>query len=203
MPPAPMSAEDWDTRYAGTELVWGAAPNRWVEQETSGLPTGAALDLACGEGRNSLWLANRGWRVTGVDFSPEAIGKATTLSDGQPVTWLCADATRLQLPVLFDLVLLVYLQLPEPERRAAVNSGWAALSPGGTLLVIAHDSRNLTEGVGGPQDPSALYTAADVRGDILTVDPAAIVERCESVLRPVAGSARPAIDALFRARKSS
>lgn len=196
-----MSADDWDARYAGTELVWGAAPNMWVERETSGLPTGTALDLACGEGRNSLWLAARGWRVTGVDFSPEAIGKADTLSAGQPVTWLCADATRLQLPVLFDLVLVVYLQLPEPERRAAMNSGWAALAPGGTLLVIAHDSRNLTEGVGGPQNSAVLYTAADVREDILALDPAAIVERCESVLRPVPDSARPAIDALFRASK--
>lgn len=203
MTPASMSAADWDARYAGSDLVWGTGPNMWVERETSGLSTGTALDLACGEGRNALWLAAQGWRVTGVDFSPEAISKATTLGAGQPVTWLCADATSLQLPVLFDLVLLVYLQLPQPERSTALEKGWAAVAPGGTLLVIAHDARNLADGVGGPQDPAALYTADDVRDNIIALDPAAIVERCESVLRPVAGSARPAIDALFRARKDA
>jgi len=62
-----MSAADWDSRYRGTDLVWGATPNMWVEQETTGLAPGLALDLACGEGRNSIWLAARGWRVTGVD----------------------------------------------------------------------------------------------------------------------------------------
>ncbi len=137
MTSASMSAGDWDARYAGSDLVWGAGPNVWVERETSGLPPGTALDMACGERRNSLWLAAQGWRVTGVDFSPEAIRKAETVGAGQPVTWLCADATGLQLPLLFDLVLMVYLQLPQPERSAALGSGWALLAPGGTLLVIA------------------------------------------------------------------
>jgi SAM-dependent methyltransferase len=166
------------------------------------LPAGTALDLACGQGRNSLWLCEQGWRVTGVDFSCEAIGKAETLSAGKPITWLRADVTCLDLPVLFDLALLVYLQLPQPQRRAALKTAWSALAASGTLLVIAHDSRNLRDGVGGPQDPAVLYTAEDVCDDILALDPGAFVQRCESVLRPVAGSARPAIDALFRARKT-
>lgn len=101
--PASMSAVDWDERYAGHDLVWGGGPNVWVERETADLPLGAVLDLACGEGRNSIWLATLGWRVTGVDFSAEAIRKAQTLSEGRlgediPVTWLCADAAALDLP---------------------------------------------------------------------------------------------------------
>ena len=200
------SAEEWDSRYRGSELVWGTAPNRWVEREVAALPPGRALDLACGEGRNSIWLAHRGWQVTGIDFSAEAIGKARTLAqgaDGQAATvdWRCADATTIELPAEFDLVLLVYLQLPAPGRRAAVAAAWRALAPGGTLIVIAHDSDNIEHGVGGPQDPAVLYTAADIASDLAAIDASAEVELVERVERPVATADRPALDALFRARK--
>ncbi len=202
-----MSAKDWDERYRDRELVWGSTPNVWVEREVTPLPRGRALDLACGEGRNSVWLARHGWRVTGVDFSTEAIGKSRALAEQQlgeldSVEWICANATSLELPAQYDLVLLVYLQLPEPERRAALSSAWSALAPGGTLLVIAHDSDNLAHGVGGPQDPSVLYSAEDVRADVVALDPEVRVETCDRVLRPVVGSERPAVDALFRAVKS-
>lgn len=55
--------------------------------------------------------------------------------------------------------MVIYLQLPQPARRTALLRAWQALAPGGTMLVVPHDSRNLTDGVGGPQDPSARYTA--------------------------------------------
>jgi hypothetical protein len=61
---------------------------------------------------------------------------------------------------------LAYLQLPEPERRTAVRVAFGALAVGGTLVVVAHDSTNLTEGTGGPQDPAVLYTAEEVLGDL-------------------------------------
>ena len=56
-----MDANAWDERYAATELVWSAGPNQFVEHEVADLPPGRALDLACGEGRNARWLADRGW----------------------------------------------------------------------------------------------------------------------------------------------
>jgi SAM-dependent methyltransferase len=203
-----MSADEWDARYRDRELVWGAAPNRWVERETAALPPGRALDLACGEGRNSIWLAQRGWRVVGVDFSAEAIRKARTLSEGADgprvsVDWRCADATTIELPAEFDLALLVYLQLPAQRRRAAVAAAWRALAPGATLIVIAHDSDNLEHGVGGPQDASVLYTAADVEGDLAALGASVQVELVQRVSRPVEGADRPALDALFRGRKDA
>jgi SAM-dependent methyltransferase len=205
---ASMSADEWDSRYRDRELVWGAAPNRWVERETAALPPGRALDLACGEGRNSIWLAQRGWWVVGVDFSAEAIRKARTLAEGADgsklnVDWRCADATAIELPAEFDLVLLVYLQLPEQRRRAAIAAAWHALAPGGTLLAIAHDSENLEHGVGGPQDPSVLYTAEDVAGDLAALGASVQTELVERVSRPVEGADRPALDALFRGRKDT
>ena len=202
-----MSAADWDDRYRGSGLVWSATPNMWVEQEASRLTPGRALDLACGEGRNSIWLAHRGWQVTGVDFSSAAISKAQTLAEAQdppviPIDWRCADATTFQSSLEFDLALLVYLQLPARQRRAAVRSAWNSLAPHGHLLVIAHHSDNLEHGVGGPQEPAALYTAADIVADLAEVDPAAAVERAERVRRPVQGTDRPALDTLVRASKT-
>lgn len=163
-----MSAKDWDERYRDSELLWGSTPNIWVEREVTPLTPGWALDLACGEGRNSVWLARQGWRVAGVDFSAEAISKARALaeqrlSEGAPIEWICADATALELPAQYDLVLVVYLQLHGPQRRAALRAAWSALAAGGTLLVIAHDSDNLAHGVGGPQDPSVQPSVVDAR----------------------------------------
>ena len=71
-----MKRERWNRRYAETESLWSPAPNRFLVAEVESLPPGRALDLACGEGRNALWLARLGWRVTGVDFSDVAIARA-------------------------------------------------------------------------------------------------------------------------------
>ena len=70
-----MDADGWNRRYAEKELVWSAGPNRFLAAEAADLAPGRALDLACGEGRNALWLAEQGWRVTAVDFSGVAVEK--------------------------------------------------------------------------------------------------------------------------------
>jgi len=75
-----VDRHDWDARYAETELVWSAEPNRFVETELAALAPGRALDLAAGEGRNAIWLATRGWTVTVVDFSRVALEKASNLA---------------------------------------------------------------------------------------------------------------------------
>jgi SAM-dependent methyltransferase len=201
-----VDAEDWDRRYAGTELLWTATANQFVVSELSGLTPGTALDVACGEGRNAIWLANQGWQVTGVDFSTVALDKARALADrlvdpaAEPVTWLRADATT-GLPELdrldgFDLVLLAYLQLPAPSRTAALIGASGHLAPGGRLLVVAHDSSNLTDGVGGPQDPAVLYTAGDVLADLEGAG--LTILRADRVARPVSvdGQQRTAWDVL-------
>jgi len=160
-----MDAAAWDERYAATDQVWSTGPNQFVAAELSDLPPGRALDLACGEGRNALWLARQGWSVTAVDFSSVAVERGRRLADDLAIDWEVGDALRAPLPTV-DLVLLAYLQLPEAERRTAVRRGFGALAPGGTLFVVAHDSTNLTDGTGGPQDPAVLYTAEDVLTDL-------------------------------------
>lgn len=192
-----FDAQYWDDRYRAAPSVWGAEPNLWVAQEAADLPPGRALDLACGEGRNAIWLAARGWQVTAVDISEVALEKGAAA--GADVTWVRADATTYHSPEPVDFALLCYLQLPAPGRRAAVRAAADALSPGGTLLVIGHDSRNRLEGTGGPQDPDVLFTADDIAADLEGTG--LRVEKATEVLRPVAGAERPAIDALLRAAR--
>ncbi len=193
-----MDSAAWDARYRAVDLVWGAPPNRWVADELTGMPPGRAVDLACGEGRNALWLAGQGWQVSGIDFSPVAIGKARALDTRGLVDWLVGDVTSYRAGPA-ELVLVCYLQLAAPQRRAAVRAAADALAPGGVLLMVAHDSRNLLDGTGGPQDARVLYTAHDVVGDLDGTGLA--IERATEVQRPVQGADRPAIDALLRARR--
>lgn len=195
-----MDAAGWDERYRSAELVWGAPPNRFVVAELDDVAPGVAVDLACGEGRNAHWLAARGWQVTGVDFSRVAIEKARQLAPLPGLQFRCADAIDYRPETPVDLALLCYLQLPAPQRRAAVRNAAAMLAPGGAVLVVAHALRNLTDGVGGPQDAGVLCTPAQLVDDL---DGTGLqVERAEEVLREVDGSDRPAIDLIVRARRS-
>lgn len=163
-----MDAHAWDERYAARDLVWSREPNQFVAREVGDLPPGTAVDLGAGEGRNAIWLAARGWRATAVDFSQVALDKGARLAAdaGTEVAWVCADVTAWQPAEPVDLVVVAYLQLPAAQRRRAVQGAARMLAPGGTLLLVAHDSTNLDEGTGGPQDPRVLMDADDVLGDL-------------------------------------
>jgi SAM-dependent methyltransferase len=203
-----MDAAAWNDRYAAAEFVWSTEPNQFLAAEVAGLTAGSALDLACGEGRNAVWLATLGWDATGVDFSDVGLAKAAKLAEANEVTaktrWVCADATSWVPDEQFDLVAVAYLHLSEPLRRAAMSVAVAALAPGGTLVVIGHDATNITEGVGGPPDPAVLYGPDDIVGDLHSADLALVVERAERVLRAVrvetdgVAEERHAIDCLVR-----
>ena len=102
----------WDERYAPAELIWTAEPNRFLVTEVNGLAPERALDLACGEGHNAVWLATQGWEVTGVDFSRAGLDKAHHLAQQHQVTvqWIRADVITYQPPPPgFDLVAILYL----------------------------------------------------------------------------------------------
>jgi len=194
-----MQREDWDRRYSEPNLLWSATPNRFLVQEVADLPPGRALDLACGEGRNALWLAELGWRVTAVDYSSVAIAKAQARAaqESAEIEFLCADLIDYEpQEKAYDLVLVLYLQLPAEQRRLVLARAKQALAPGATFLLVGHDLVNMTEGVGGPTDPGVLYTPEDIVSELRGLE----VEKAERVLRDVADEDRPAIDALVRAR---
>ncbi len=199
-----MGREAWNRRYAGQELLWTARPNRFLVAETNDLEPGRALDLACGEGRNAVWLAEQGWQVTGVDFSDAALEKALALAESRGVeaAWVQADLLDFR-PGRhsYDLVIVFYLQVPEASRRPVLKAAADAVASAGTLLLVAHDSSNLEHGHGGPRDPVVLYTAGDVVADL---DGTGLeIVRAEVVERPVdtPDGERTALDALVRARR--
>jgi SAM-dependent methyltransferase len=203
-----VDSSTWDARYAGTDLVWSATPNQWVEQVAGGLAPGRVLDLAGGEGRNALWLADRGWQATVVDFSQVALDRANALAVqrfgavNQRLVTVNADLlTYRPEPASFDLVLVVYLHLLAHDRRAVMRMAATAIAPRGRLLLVAHDATNLTAGVGGPQDPRVLYTCADVEADL--AGSGLVIERTGTVLRAVdtENGPRHAVDALLLANR--
>jgi SAM-dependent methyltransferase len=195
-----MQREDWDQRYASVESLWAAEPNRFLVAETSGLTPGRALDLACGEGQNTVWLATLGWTVTGVDYSEVAIAKARARAarEGVDAEFVCADLLEYEAePNSFDLVLLLYVHLPPAEFRAVLGKAQAALADGGTIVVIGHDWTNLADGVGGPSDPSILHAPDEIADELAELE----IEKAMQVYRDVPGHDRDAIDALVRARR--
>ncbi|MGL5827369.1 MAG: class I SAM-dependent methyltransferase [Nocardioides sp.] len=183
-----MDAVDWDQRYAAVDLMWSSAPNQFVVAECAQLVPGRALDLAAGEGRHAIWLAEGGWRVTAVDFSQVALDRGRARALSAAITWECADATRWHSRPVHDLALIAYLQLPAGERAVAIGTAFDSLVVGGSLVLIGHDSTNLTEGSGGPQDAGVLYTAQDVLGDL--ADRSFEMVRAERVERSIPGEHR-------------
>ena len=195
-----MRREDWDARYAAVENLWARRPNRFLVAETQSLSPGRALDLACGEGQNSIWLASLGWEATGVDFSPVAIAKARSRAaqESSGAEFLCADLVEFRPGSgRFDLAIVLYLHIARSERRLVLERAAEALSPGGTFLFVGHALDNLEHGVGGPRDPDLLCTPDEIAAEL----PGLEIEKAEHVLRDVDDADRPAIDVLVRARR--
>lgn len=200
-----MDRTTWDRRYAGSELVWTAAANRSLVTEVGALAPARALDLACGEGRNAIWLAERGWQVTGVDFSTVGLHKAKQLADARGVSaeWVAADLNDYQPdPQAFELVIVLYLQVPAAERTLILRNAAVAVAADGVFLLIGHDRANIADGHGGPRDPNVLYTAQEIAEDLAGTG--LVLERAERVERPVEAEAGPrlALDALVRAHRA-
>lgn len=199
-----MDADTWNDRYRATDLMWSAGPNMFVEELCRDLAPGRSIDLAAGEGRNAIWLAEHGWESTAVDYSDVAIDKARRIADkrGVTITTEVADLTGYEpTPGGYDLVLVAYLQLPDEQLTPILRRAAAAVAPGGTFLVVSHDRDNLEHGYGGPQHIEVLTTpdqVAAVLGDDFTV------ERCEVAERHVRTDegARVALDTLVLARRA-
>ncbi len=198
--------EAWNERYATRGMVWGTDPNRFLAEYATGLTPRRILDLGCGQGRNAVWLATRGHRVTGIDLSPVAIEQACRLAADHAVEVIfeVADVVGGWTPPqgAFDLVVLSYLQLPPHDRRVAHAKATNAVAPGGTVWLIAHHSDNIADGVGGPQFPEVLFDEQALATDFGDLE----ILKNEKVFRDVEGEdglVRAAHDILLVAAKPS
>jgi SAM-dependent methyltransferase len=167
--------ESYDELYRSTPAVWSGRANRQLVVEAAGLPPGRALDAGCGEGGDALWLAERGWRVTAVDFSPVALERAAAGARARGledrVEWVHADLDRWTPPEgRFDLVAAHYLHASWSDRARVFGRLAAAVAPGGTLLVVGHQHGGAWgHGHHHAHDPDVLYRAEEVAA---VLDPA-------------------------------
>lgn len=200
-----MEREDWNQRYAAEGLIWTADANRFLKAEIANVPPGCALDLAAGEGRNAVWLAEQGWQVQAVDFSDVALEKGRRLAVARGVSvhidFQEADLRNYEPEAQrFALVALIYLQIPQTELIPIITRAARAVAPGGTFLLVAHDSANLEHGYGGPRNPAVLYTAEQV---VAALAGELTIEKASRVERPIEtpDGLEVALDCLVRAKR--
>ena len=141
----------WEDRYSG-ERVWSGRVNPQLEAEVSSLTPGRALDVGCGEGADTVWLAGRGWSVTALDFAVAALEKtaahAAEAGVGDRVTTVAADVRSWQPgQQRWDLVSSQFLHLPDGGMVELTRRLGSAVAPGGTLLVVGHHPDDLATGL--------------------------------------------------------
>ena len=192
----------WDERYASSERPFHADPvdpDESLAELAAGLAPGRALDLGAGLGRNSLFLARRGWRVTAVDLSEVALSRLAAAAAEEELiveTVVGEMAQYLAQGRRFDLVVWSYLH-PAPEQRAALlSAAAAAVAPGGHLFLVGHHLESL--GRAGPPLPERLYTEDRLDGafpglEVLRLErrEQAAREAAEPLVDVVAWAARP------------
>ncbi|MGZ9930884.1 SAM-dependent methyltransferase [Streptomyces sp. NC-S4] len=142
-PGAAAGEEFWDGRYGESHRIWSGEANAMLVHEVSALAPGRALDLGCGEGADAVWLARRGWTVTGTDISGVALGRAAEHAAeagvGDRVAFARHDLTESFPQGEFDLVSACFLHnYGDFPRDAVLRTAAAAVAPGGTLLVVGH-----------------------------------------------------------------
>ncbi len=133
----------WEERYGASAALWTGRVNPTLVAEAGGLAPGRALDVGCGEGADVLWLAGRGWQVTGLDWSQVALDRAAEhaaaagLADR--VQWVRADVdAHSPPPGAYDLVAAHFLHPRAADRAPLLARLAAAVAPGGTLLWVGH-----------------------------------------------------------------
>ena len=134
-----MHQRDWNAAYSEDhEAAWDTPVDQDVSALAADLTPGTALDLGCGVGQNSLWLAERGWKVTGIDIASNAIDKARrdAASRGLDATFVVGDTTVWRPDRHYDLVVSTYaLPAGDEQRSKALATATAAVAVNGTLLI--------------------------------------------------------------------
>jgi SAM-dependent methyltransferase len=156
-----MDPTSWIKKYETDAYVYTKDVNKFVVELTADLAPGTAIDLAGGEGRNAVWLAEQGWRVENIDFAQNALDKCNLLAAERGVanlvTSTCASALEFESQLApVDLVLVAYLHIYSNQFAHAMQNAVAALKPGGTLLGVWHALENIQHNSHGPQNPDTL-----------------------------------------------
>ncbi|MGC2164856.1 MAG: methyltransferase domain-containing protein [Gallionella sp.] len=158
----------WDERYAGEDYFFGTEPNAFLLSQLGLLTRGGnCLAVADGEGRNGVWLAEKGLSVVSVENSQVAMRKAKALAQqrGVKIDFELADLLEWDWGVArFDFVVAIFIQFVTPDKRQQVfDSIMRCLKPGGHLLLQGYMPRQIEYATGGPSQAENLYTEALLR----------------------------------------
>ncbi len=144
LPTGPDAAREfWEDLYSGQAPRWSGRVNPRLVEVVDSLAPGTALDLGCGEGGDTVWLASRGWQVTAVDVAEAALDRTLqhVAALAEQVRVERHDLTRTFPEGSYDLVSAQFLQSPlELPRSVVLGRAAAAVAPGGLLLVVEHGS---------------------------------------------------------------
>lgn len=168
-----MDAAFWNDRFATRDYVYGMEPNDFVVAAAPAIPPGPVLCLAEGEGRNAVWLASRGRRVTAVDQSAVALNKAQQLAAAKSVTieTIVADLSAYRItPGAWSGIVSVWGHFPPALRRATHAQVVQGLGPGGVFILEAYTPAQLAFDTGGPRSIDMLMTAAQLREELAGLD---------------------------------
>jgi len=152
----------WDQNFSAAGFKYGTAPNAFLVEQAHRLKPGSdVLVPGDGEGRNGVWLAQQGHRVTAMDGSSVGLLKAQALATecGVAIHTVLGDlADWAPAPACFDAVVLTFVHLPAAIRTGAHRRLAASLKPGALLLLEAFHPQQLLHSSGGPKDAALLYT---------------------------------------------
>ncbi len=202
-----QAAQEWDERYAElSESKWSGSPNGSLVEEIQGLSPGRVLEVGCGEGADSIWLAQKGWTVTAVDISTVVIERAKlrAADNGASVDFQQRDISIEPFDRdVFDLVFLCYPALRHPGGQAAIHAAASSITIGGELLVIGHyhDPDKGSNDDGEVMFDPADYVSIDNTKEILGSTFEVVTDEVRDRPNPPAG-ARHLNDRICRLRRS-
>jgi SAM-dependent methyltransferase len=163
----------WDERYSTDDFVYGTDPNDYLASVADRLTPGELLTIAEGEGRNAVFLAGLGHRVTAVDSSAVGLAKAQRLAAHKDVTLTtetCDLADYDPGQARWQTVVSIFCHLPSALRAALCSRLVSALRPGGLLVLEAYTPDQLAYGTGGPKDIDMLPTLAALQHELAGLD---------------------------------
>ncbi len=159
----------WDERYSNKEYIYGKEPNDFLREFVHRIPRGRVLCLAEGEGRNAVFLAERGYGVTAVDQSSVGLAKARALAEvrGVRLNTVVSDLGQLAIePGAWQGIVSIWAHMPSKARAALHGRCAAGLAPGGVFLLEAYNPKQLGRGTGGPPDVDFLMDLSAVKNEL-------------------------------------